>query len=313
MAISLGMQGIVLLTLLILTITAFAATCMWDRCRSGRQTKPATRRRHHAMDDPDLEAGIRLETMAALRLASSCSRPEPISWPVGRPQGPLSLMSKEAACYSACSLLEHPALPSTKPSRLSTISKCLDKAALRLSLRIDPDSTSRWASDTTRSILSRRGSWPLQSSITYTRVPNGLEPAPKATLELVRWPFLGCVEGSYWDASSRREPEHAKQVYEDDRKGHRRSKTVSEADQKACSTRRYFAHPGPKLPLPSNAHDSSEYQASSVESTAQLTRLGAVQSSKPTIIQGGKHTSMQAEIRHVDDEEPEAHRHVLER
>ncbi|ERF70081.1 hypothetical protein EPUS_00268 [Endocarpon pusillum Z07020] len=97
-------------------------------------------------------------------------------------------------------------------------------------LGMNTESPSRRASETIPCDHSRRGSWPLQTSL--LRAQTGRNSSPEDTTASVRWPFLGKVRSDLFSASSLLSSESGDSPLWDDWTDKRRSKAASELEPK---------------------------------------------------------------------------------
>ena len=145
-------------------------------------------------------------------------------------------------------------------------------------LGTNTDSPPRRASETIPCNHSRRGSWPLQTSLLRPQTVSGSNSSPKDTTASVRWPFLGQVRNDLFSASSLLSSESGDSPLWDDWTDKGRPKTASESKPNPPGICRYVADPGPRAPLPCDWYDGQEVTASSIQlkpSSAKLFDLSS--------------------------------------
>ncbi|KAF7514387.1 hypothetical protein GJ744_000157 [Endocarpon pusillum] len=154
-------------------------------------------------------------------------------------------------------------------------SLALEAPISHIPLGMNTESPSRRASQTIPCDHSRRGSWPLQTSLLRTQTVSGRNSSLEDTTASIRWPFLGRVRSDLFSASSLLSSESSySPLWEDwTDKG---PKAASELESKPPEICRYVAHPGPRAPLPCDWYDGHEVMASAMHlkpSSAKLSGL----------------------------------------
>ena len=203
----------VLIATLCVVLCSITAYCIRRLLAWRQEVKGAKRRTRIAMTRSEPEIRIRRcpDTMSPSPLEA-----ETYSWPTrySHPLPPVE--DKKVTSHFDDSKSSKYSFGSISPltSDATTLRLPVDMQAKRATLR---------ASETTKSILSRRGSWPLQSSAPYTRTVK-CHPS-KETNGAIGWPFLGYVGGSSYsfpDASSSDESESTEQPIRNDARVHLR-------------------------------------------------------------------------------------------
>lgn len=166
---------------------------------------------------------------------------------------------------SSVSLSSHPSTsrPTLKPGA-SRDSLALESPISHDPLRMDTDSPSRQTSEMISFNLSRRDSWPLQSSLPRAQTVAYRNCSPGDTRTSVRWPFLGRVRNDLFSANSLLSSESSDNTLSDGWSDKERPKTAFELKPNPFGICRYVAKPGPRAPLPCDWYDGQEVQASSM-------------------------------------------------
>lgn len=148
----------------------------------------------------------------------------------------------------------------------------LEAPTSHVPLGVDTDSPSRRASETIPCDHSRRGSWPLQTSLLGAKTVSGRNSSSENTTASVRWPFLGQVRNDLFSASSLLSSESGDSPVLDDWNDKGRPK-ASELEPNTTGIRRYVADPGPRAPLPCGWYDGQELTASPMRLTHSSAKL----------------------------------------
>ena len=179
------------------------------------------------------------------------------------PQQPKRVERPRPSSY--CSSSDYPRSWVTVAHDSSGSPLTLDATTPHVSLRINADRSSRWAAETTSDIISRRGSWPSQSSLLRVHTIRSRNSSPDEAKTSVRRPLFGHLQNDPCTASSVLDSDSVDSPSLDSWTDEHRPMTGSESNFKNHAIRRYHANPGPRAPLPCNLYSGQELTASSMQ------------------------------------------------
>jgi hypothetical protein len=182
-----------------------------------------------------------------------------------------------------------------------------------VSVEMDAGPSSRGASEIIPTILSHRGSWPLQSYLprrcTTTRLSRSQEEAKVS----IRWPFLGHVRNGLADESALLDLDSAMKPFWEDWPDVEGLQSAADADSEASPIHRYRAYPGPRAPMPISLYDGRELTAHLVRLRPTAARMVVVSSPTRTEINPANISALESVIRQGEVELPDAQKRPLER
>jgi hypothetical protein len=306
--------------MIIILVLGFATWCLArllalqqeaKHCTSPRTAQESTHTKNsqHGSDfwiHPDI-AGLSSR-------AESSPRPADIGTPIWWPQilPPTEALTDSPRSY--CSSSDYASTWVTYSARSSIDSMDWDTtesldwttADSDVSMEIDAGPSSRRAPEIIPTILSRRGSWPLQSYLPRTCTTTRFSRSQGEAKVSIRWPFLGHVRNGLADASGLLEPDSAMKPFWEDWPDVEGLHSTADADSEARLIHRYRADPGPRAPMPSSLYDGRELTAHLVRLRPTAARIVVVSSPTPTEPNPANISALESVIHQGEVELPDA-------